>query len=84
MLITRVCALPATEVDGETVLIRLEQGQCHGPARTAHVIWELLAAPRMLGELCATLGHRQAGAPEAIAADTRDSSRRRQPRRWSS
>ena len=70
-LITRVDGLLATEVDGETVLMHVEQGQYYGLARTAHAIWELLAAPQTLEQLSAALGQRYAGAPQAIAADTR-------------
>jgi hypothetical protein len=70
-LITRVDGLLATEVDGETVLMHVEQGQYYGLARTAHVIWELLAAPLTFEQLCLTLQAKYAGAPEVIAADTR-------------
>ena len=70
-LITRVDGLLATEVDGETVLMHVEQGQYYGLARTAHVIWELLEAPCTFEALCRTLQVRYAGPPDVIAADTR-------------
>ena len=70
-LITRVDGLLVTEVDGETVLMHVEQGQYYGLARTAHAIWQLLEAPQTLEQLCTELGRRYAGAPEAIASDTR-------------
>ena len=70
-LITRVDGLLATEVDGETVLMHVEQGRYYGLARTAHVIWELLATPLTLQQLCDLLEQRYASTPEQIVADTR-------------
>ena len=70
-LITRVDGLLATEVDGETVLMHVERGQYYGLARTAHMIWELLATPLTFEQLCALLEQRYAGPPEVIAADSR-------------
>ena len=70
-LIARVDGLLATEVDGETVLMHVERGQYYGLARTAHVIWELLATPQTFEQLCALLAQRYAGTPEQIAADSR-------------
>ena len=70
-LITRVSGLLATEVDGETVLMHVEQGQYYGLARTAHVIWLLLETPLTFEQLCAALTKRYAGAADVIAADTR-------------
>lgn len=70
-LITRVHGLLATEVDGETVLMHVEQGQYYGLARTAHVIWLQLEQPQTFAQLCEALGRRYAGAADVIAADTR-------------
>lgn len=70
-LITRQAGLLATEVDGETVLMHVEQGQYYGLARSAHAIWNLLEAPLTFEQLCAALARRYQGAPEVIAVDTR-------------
>ena len=70
-LITRVSGMLATEVDGETVLMHVEQGQYYGLARTAHVIWLLLETPLTFEQLCAALTTRYAGAADVIKADTR-------------
>lgn len=70
-LITRVEGLLATEVDGETVLMHVEQGQYYGLAKSAHVIWGLLATPLTFDQLCAQLAQRYAGDPEQITADSR-------------
>jgi hypothetical protein len=70
-LITRVDGLLATEVDGETVLMHVEQGQYYGLARTAHVIWELLVVPRTFEQLCTELQARYSGPADVIGADTR-------------
>jgi hypothetical protein len=69
-LITRVEGLLATEVDGETVLMHVEQGQYYGLARTAHAIWLLLESPQTFEQLCAALRQRYAGPADAIADDT--------------
>lgn len=70
-IISRVPGLLATEVDGETVLMHVEQGQYFGLARTAHVIWELLVTPQSFAQLCQALTTRFSGPPGAIEADTR-------------
>jgi hypothetical protein len=70
-LITRVEGLLATEVDGETVLLHVEQAQFYGLARTAHAIWLQLETPRTFEQLCGSLGQRYAGSADAIAADMR-------------
>jgi hypothetical protein len=69
-LITRTEGLLATEIDGETVLMHVEQGQYYGLARTAHDIWLLLSAPLTFEQLCTALQAKYAGPPDAIAADT--------------
>ena len=68
-LISRSGDLLATEVDGETVLMHIEQGRYYGLAKTAHAIWLLLATPLSFQELCVALQARYAGDPEAIAKD---------------
>ncbi len=70
-LITRVAGLLATEVDGETVLMHVEQGQYYGLARTAHAIWILLETPHTVSQLCLALQAKYAGPPELIEAETR-------------
>lgn len=70
-LISRIAGLLATEVDGETVLMHVEQGNYYGLARTAHCIWELLETPRRFDELCGALQTRFAGSAEQIETDTR-------------
>jgi hypothetical protein len=70
-LITRDPGLLATEVDGETVLMHVEQGQYYGLARTAHRIWQLLETPRSFASLCEALQQAYAGPAPAIEADTR-------------
>lgn len=68
--ITRSDQLLATEVDGETVLMHVDQGRYYSLARTAHVIWELLEQPKTLAELCRALQTRFAGPAQAIESDT--------------
>ncbi len=68
-LISRSQDLLATEVDGETVLMHIEQGRYYGLAKTARAIWTLLETPLRFQELCGALQARYAGDPVAIAVD---------------
>lgn len=47
--------LVSTDMDGETVLMSIEKGMYYGFRQVAARTWELLRAPRTLGELCRTL-----------------------------
>jgi hypothetical protein len=69
-LITRSSDLLATVVDGETVLMHVENGQYYGLAKSAHTIWILLESPMRFQELCQTLQARYNGPLEVITADT--------------
>lgn len=70
-LISRVEGLLATEVDGETVLMHIEQGQYYGLASTARAIWLLLQEPQTFEQLCSALQLKYAGPPDVIEAETR-------------
>jgi hypothetical protein len=43
------------EVDGETLALGIEQGTCYGLNRTGSRIWNLLAKPTRIDDLCAML-----------------------------
>jgi hypothetical protein len=45
--------LHAVEMDGELVMMGLEQGEYYGLREVAASIWQHLAAPRTTEELCA-------------------------------
>jgi hypothetical protein len=42
-------------VDHEVVALSIERGTCYGMNRVASHIWNLLAAPTRIDDLCATL-----------------------------
>lgn len=70
-LISRAEGLLATEVDGETVLMHVEQGQYFGLARTAHSIWQLLDEPLTFEQLCTALRAKYSGPLDVIASESR-------------
>lgn len=53
--LTRAEGLLATELDGELVLMSIEQGSYYGMERTARRIWDLLETPLGVEELCQRL-----------------------------
>src|SRR5262249_15357990 len=44
-----------SEIDDEIVALSIERGTCYGMNRTGTRIWNLLANPIRISELCATL-----------------------------
>lgn len=46
-----ICA----SVDGEVVALNIEKGVCYGLDAIGSAVWDLLAEPRTLSELCAAL-----------------------------
>jgi hypothetical protein len=45
----------AADVGDEVVALSIEHGTCYGFNRTGSRIWNLLATPARVGDLCATL-----------------------------
>jgi Coenzyme PQQ synthesis protein D (PqqD) len=43
------------EIDNEVVALSIEHGTCYGLNRVGSRIWNLLATPARIGDLCATL-----------------------------
>jgi hypothetical protein len=43
------------EVGGEIVALNVDKGQCYGLNEIASRVWELIAEPASLGEICDTL-----------------------------
>jgi hypothetical protein len=44
-----------TEIDGEVVALSIERGSCYGLNRVGSRVWNLLAGPSRIGDVCATL-----------------------------
>lgn len=43
----------ATDMDGETVMMSIEQGQYFGLSGVGPFLWDLLAEPMSVGDICA-------------------------------
>ena len=54
-VVARSDGLIQTESDGEVVALSIERGCCYGLNRVGSRIWNLLARPSRIGEVCATL-----------------------------
>lgn len=65
---TRVVRDPelyAAQLDGETVMMNLETSRYYGLNRVGSRVWELLAQPMSVSELCGTLQDEFEVTPEA-------------------
>jgi hypothetical protein len=55
MVVGRRDGLIEVEIDGEIVALHIEQGTCYGLNRQGSRIWNLLAQPIRIRDLCALL-----------------------------
>src|SRR5512139_2248742 len=53
--VVRADDLLATDLDGETILMSIEQGAYYGMEKTARRIWELVEKPIKVADLCRQL-----------------------------
>lgn len=60
----------ATEVDGEIVLISLDDGRYYGLDSVASEIWRRLESPKRADALCDELQTHFAGDPDTISRET--------------
>ena len=54
-VVSRNESLLTAEVDGELMAMSIDRGACYGLNQVGSRIWELLAEPRTIDELCAHL-----------------------------
>jgi hypothetical protein len=54
-LVVRNDNLIDAEIDNEVVALKIESGACYGLNRVGSRIWALMAAPRRVSDICATL-----------------------------
>jgi hypothetical protein len=54
-VVARSDSIIASEIGNEVVALSIENGECYGFNRVASRIWNLLASPARIGDLCATL-----------------------------
>jgi hypothetical protein len=67
--IARMEGLLATELDGELVLMSIDQGAYYGMEQTARRIWDLLEQPMQVDELCGRLSTDYQVDPEICQRD---------------
>jgi Coenzyme PQQ synthesis protein D (PqqD) len=60
------------EIDREVVVLSVESGTCYGLNRTGSRVWNLLAKPGRVRDLCATLIVEYNVDPEVCEADVLD------------
>lgn len=63
--------LVSTDLDGEVVLMSIEQGNYYGLERTARRIWEMLEQPQALDALCVQLSREYDAPSEVIESDVK-------------
>ncbi len=68
-----VCAdLLSTEIDGELVMMDMDSGRYFNLDRIGAVIWRELEQPRMVADLCRSLGERYEAPAGEIERDVLD------------
>jgi hypothetical protein len=60
----------SASVDGETVILGLEAEAYFGLGEIGSVIWEMIATPRRVSDICARLGNDYDVSPEICERDT--------------
>jgi len=68
-MIARVDGLVAADVDGETVILSVDNGYFYQLNKTGSRIWDAIAEPVPLTELCVRLQERFAVDPELCRRD---------------
>ncbi len=54
-LVVRNSNLIDAEIDNEVVALKIDSGACYGLNRVGSRVWSLIAAPRRVNDICATL-----------------------------
>ena len=54
-IVVRNVALMDAEIDGEVVALNVDRGTCHGLNKVGSRIWKMLAEPRRVSDVCASL-----------------------------
>ena len=68
-VVVRTADLLAADVDDEVVLMSVARGQYFGLSETGPAIWQLLAQPMRVSDLCADLAGKFDGPADRIEAD---------------
>jgi hypothetical protein len=51
-MVVRAADLVSSQLDGETVLMSVDQGKYFGLDRVGSLIWDLIDQPRTVGQIC--------------------------------
>jgi hypothetical protein len=54
-VVTRGSGFVEAETDGEVVALNIDKGTCYGLNKIGSRIWALIAEPKRVGDICATL-----------------------------
>ena len=54
-VVTRAGGFVEAEADGEVVALNIDKGTCYGLNKIGSRIWVLIAEPKRIGDVCATL-----------------------------
>ncbi len=68
-MLTRSEDILDAEIDGEAVMMSIEKGEYYGLDKIGSEIWEMLAEPRSLAQLCDALLERYDVGPEECERD---------------
>ena len=68
-VLTRSGDILDAEIEGEAVMMSVEKGEYYGLDKIGTEIWEMLAEPRSLAQLCAALLERYDVGPEECERD---------------
>lgn len=68
--VVRADDLLATDLDGETILMSIEQSAYYGMEKTARRIWELVEKPITVSDLCRQLAEEYRVDPQVCEQDT--------------
>jgi hypothetical protein len=67
--VVRAENLLATDLDDETILMSIQQGAYYGMEQTARRIWQIIATPHTVAELCRQLAGEYAVDPAVCRQD---------------
>jgi propanediol dehydratase large subunit len=71
-VVTRKDGFIEAEIDNEIVALSIENGTCYGLNRTGSRIWNLLAKPIRVGDVCATMVAQYRVDPKVCETDVLD------------
>lgn len=68
-LVQRCSGVIEAEIDNEVVALNIESGNCYGLNKTGSRIWQLIANPTRIADICSTLTAEFEIEPESCERD---------------